>query len=141
MSTTTCPTWCTATTEEHAHDGPDLVLHRRGVGPFSVFSEEGGKFYANIEVDGQTSADLRRLAATAIQLAQWIERESGTAPSGPTFVVPGELHHISTALPMLGVDEYAAHGLVESGKLKASKIEGRTYVTGKAVAEYLAAQQ
>lgn len=152
---TPCPPWCTVGKSgdrnvrhleyEAFGEMPQKRIHTGPVfGAVAVLATEWlsapGELIvrARVSIDGGSGPpDLRQLAADSIAAAQWIERETGSAPSGPRFVGCGELFHISRILPMLGLDEYEARGLVETGQLEASQIEGRTYVTGEAVVDYL----
>lgn len=50
---------------------------------------------------------------------------------------PGELIHISLVAERLGLSVYQTQGLVEKGKLPATKIGNRTYMAARAVDDYI----
>lgn len=136
----TCPTWRTT---DHSRDAGEAPLH---YGPkfgqhIRIEGYDGATRAAILElVDELTPAALRQLAADAVAAALWIERETGAAPSGPRFGGShgDDLWHIGKIAETLGIDECEIRGLVESGKLVAVKIDGRTYATARAVGEYYA---
>lgn len=89
-----CPSWCVATTEEHAEDDPGTWLHEGPrFGLLRTWWLEGGAtgsgFSATIsdpddapEGSEELSADdLRRLANDALDAAMWLDRQERTPPA------------------------------------------------------------